>query len=49
MGQIGFVSVVVTMIATGAALGLFGILTNKDSLEYFKEMLNEWKRKGGGR
>lgn len=44
-----FAGTVIAVIAAAGVTGLFSYLIDKDSREYFHSILEEWRRKGGGR
>lgn len=47
--SITFAGTVIAVIAAAGVTGLFAYLLDKDTREYYKSILQEWRRKGGGR
>ena len=47
--SITFTGTVIAVIAAAGVAGLFSWLIDKDTRQYYKSLLEEWRRKGGGR
>ena len=49
ISNITFAGTVITVLVAAGGVAMFLYLTDKNSRDYYKSLLEEWRRKGGGR